>query len=449
MRYFNQQPRVRTAAIVAMTMLVFAGCSGRNSFDISNLNPLPKKKKNLQSIAKIVCIWKAAEGRDMKNRPARGLAGKVLFFAPGRSGVPVKLDGDGKVLVYVFDDQGTRAEKAKPIHKFEFPLNVWNLHYRDSDLGPSYDVFIPYTRNVIHQVKMTAHVRLVPEGGRGVAMSDLDSVTLPGPQRQQDKEALVHSITPKSSNARTRVTTVSQNSPRSRTFDLGRSDDEGRARVQNRVQQAGAVGDKSPMPRGELTRRFEQAVKEGKVDLPGNRKFAPATGVIHRESRQIKPKVVTAGSPQNKSYRLSHASRSETAGRRSPVRDFAKSNPRRPDTGVRQAVESLPSPFAGDGSFTPPAGNDPRHASHTIASPNRVTKAHPLLGGDEKPRRRSTSGNGVLDIHGHPLHESDVPRRKYSTPEYPLNEPVQRTQTRSLIDRPSAKALLEDGPDAR
>lgn len=407
-------------AIALATAATLAGCSGRNAFNAGNL--LPGKKKT-QPIAKIVCVWEAAEGRNPKGLPCRGMAGKVLFFTPG-SERPVKVEGDGRVVVYCFDDQGSRDEQAKPIHKFQFALNAWNLHYREGALGPSYDVFIPYMRDVSHQVNMTAHVRLVPKEGP-LATSTMDTVKLPGPKRKFNNEALVHHVTPTRNKEKTRVSTVSQNSPRyaTKNFELGKRD--------GNVQQTSAYRT-APQVSGSLSERFEQMAKDGKITLPKRFRKQPAVvddGKIHRQTRQIKPDV--------KVHRFGESAENQPVARQ-PVNRPTKST-----TGITlgerrfPSQRHMPTAFHGNGRFAPPTGSDPRARS------NRPGPNHPLLGGRRVTHEpaRTASRAPVFNLSGKPLNPNTQPRTPAATPQF-ADEPVERTQTRGLFERESAKSLF-------
>lgn len=407
-------------AIALLAAAALAGCSGRNGITASNFLP---GKKNMRPIARIECIWQAAEGRNPKGLPCRGLAGRVLFF-PAGSERPAKVEGKGRVVVYCFDDQGSRNEQAKPIHKFQFALDAWNLHYRESALGPSYDVFIPYMRDVNHRVNMTAHVRLVPEKGP-LATSKMLTVTLPGPKQKFNNEALVHHVTPKRNNAKTRVSTVSQDSPRYATnnFDLGKRNGD--------VQQTSAYRT-APQTSGSLAERFEQAVKDGKVTLPKRLRKKPVVvedGKIHRQTRQIKPDV--------KVHRFGKSADNQAAERQ-PVNHPTKSR-----IGITlgerrfPSQRHMPTAFHGNGRFAPPSGSDPRARS------NRPSPNHPLLGGRRATRqpRQTASRAPVRDLSGRPLNPNMQPRTPVQQPQF-ADEPVERTQTRALFERESAKSLF-------
>lgn len=128
------------------------------------------------NVREIVCLWEPAEGIGLDGLPTRGFAGQLLFFEPGND-TPVLVDGD--VMIYVFDDQGAPEEQSRPLHQFEFPGPIWQTFARDTNLGPAYQIFIPYTRKGGHYADCAIRVRLTgPE--QLPVWSKLTNVPLPG-----------------------------------------------------------------------------------------------------------------------------------------------------------------------------------------------------------------------------------------------------------------------------
>lgn len=126
--------------------------------------------------AEIVCVWQPARGKGLNGVPSRGVGGQLMFFTRSKA-EPVAVEGD--VRIYLFDNQGTVQEQAQPIHQFDFPAEQWSSYLAMGNLGPSYNVFIPYTRGGHKQVECTLQVLFKPQDGPAV-YSDLASMTLPG-----------------------------------------------------------------------------------------------------------------------------------------------------------------------------------------------------------------------------------------------------------------------------
>ncbi|MDA1015745.1 MAG: hypothetical protein O3A00_14985 [Planctomycetota bacterium] len=165
-------------AIVGTT--VFVGCTSP-----MNLTPwktsIPEAKAK-DPVVEILGLWQPAEGTGLDGLPSRGFAGQLLFFTRG-SKTPVKVNGD--VRIYVFDDVGSPEQQSTPIDQFDFIEDTWQVHLHMGTLGPSYNVFIPYSRSSNkNQVKCSLRVKLMPEDGPTL-FSETVSVTLAGPLTEE------------------------------------------------------------------------------------------------------------------------------------------------------------------------------------------------------------------------------------------------------------------------
>jgi hypothetical protein len=190
---------VKAATILAVAC-IGTGCSGPNAFTLTGVSESFKRSfgmgdKPTGPIHRIDTIWKAAKGHDMNGMPCRGAAGQILFFSAG-SAVPVKLAGEGQVKIYVFDDLGKPAERGKPLHIFKFDLGAWTSYLRvGGQLGPTYNVFIPYTRDVVTSAQMSIVVALEPKRGMRIS-SDSTTVALPGPNSKMGAKLEVFTDNP-------------------------------------------------------------------------------------------------------------------------------------------------------------------------------------------------------------------------------------------------------------
>ena len=163
--------RIPLLAWLGLTLLFAAGCSSVPLFGTRVIEADAQ-----HPVGEILCIWEAAEGRGLDNHPCRGFGGQVLFFANGRK-APVKVNGD--VRIYVFDEEGVNGDPALPLHQFDFPAAAWNALMRPSNLGTSYQIFVPYTRKGQDQATCSVRVSFTPEGGLPI-YSKTATVDLPG-----------------------------------------------------------------------------------------------------------------------------------------------------------------------------------------------------------------------------------------------------------------------------
>ncbi len=164
---------------LVLCLIVLCGCQAIPLFSKSHFH----EADGQHPVMEVLCVWEPAEGRGVDNAPCRGFGGQILCFASGYK-EPVKVRGD--VRVYVFDNQGVNGDTSLPIHQFDFTADAWNTFLKPSSLGPSYQVFIPYTRKGMEEANCTLRVRLTPEGGLPV-YSRMATVALAG--HKSDKKS--------------------------------------------------------------------------------------------------------------------------------------------------------------------------------------------------------------------------------------------------------------------
>jgi len=159
--------------LVALTSTL-TGCAGLETlWDKTPAYPLATKER---PVKQIIAMWRPSTGTH-KGRPTRGFVANILFFN-GHDAIPALVNGD--VRIYLFDDQGTAEEQAKPIRQYDFPAKVWNTYANMSNLGPAYNIFVPYPRPGKHEANCTLSLRLVPEDGGPAIFSEEATVTLDG-----------------------------------------------------------------------------------------------------------------------------------------------------------------------------------------------------------------------------------------------------------------------------
>ena len=162
-----------------MLLIVAAVPLGCSSLEIASLfgrQALYEAGPN-NPVMDIICLWEPAEGRGLDNLPGRGFAGQVLFLTRG-SAEPAKVDGD--IRVYVFDDQGSLEEQAKPIHQFDFNSQAFDQYLYETNFGAAYQLFMPYTRKGSHEANCALRVRFTPADGGPPVYSKMADITLPG-----------------------------------------------------------------------------------------------------------------------------------------------------------------------------------------------------------------------------------------------------------------------------
>jgi hypothetical protein len=103
-----------------------------------------KKKKNAKDAPpeSMVVIWKDAVLDKPGTTSVRGFGARIYFHDTKND--PVRVEGD--LTIYGFDDSDKNDEKSSrtPSKKFVFTNEQLQSHFSESDLGPSYSVWIPW-----------------------------------------------------------------------------------------------------------------------------------------------------------------------------------------------------------------------------------------------------------------------------------------------------------------
>lgn len=132
----------------------------------------------------ILCLWQPGDGQDPKGMPCKGFHGQILFLS-SRKATPVQIEGE--VMIYIFDDQGTPEEQAKPIHRYQFDNGSWAIHLAKTSFGPAYSVFVPYPKHGITDANCSMRVRLKPKQGPTI-FSEFSNMQLNGNKKIQRGE---------------------------------------------------------------------------------------------------------------------------------------------------------------------------------------------------------------------------------------------------------------------
>ena len=293
--------RTLTGLIFACQLFTSSGCATLK---------MPFGKDRMQTatarnpVTQVICIWQPSEGRDSSGMPCRGFAGQILFLA-GRNSLPVMVEGD--VRIYLFDDQGTDEEQTKPIHQYDFDTGSWSPHLTKGTLGPTYSVFVPYTRRGTYEAKCALRVRLKPADEPAV-FSDMAMVPLDGrPKKASDTASqLPSAVEVKAadevvSQALRRTTTISMAGETMKPMATGiqtavagasahRDETPGRVQLANFEE-----GQESSDPSAQRIEQLEQLVQQMLEQQGGS-----TTEQAKRVSRRVTPASATvAPSPAN------------------------------------------------------------------------------------------------------------------------------------------------------
>jgi hypothetical protein len=129
------------SAIVLGTNLV--GCA---SFDGNWKKHLPwspekrLKESAAEGPASLVAIWTPDILTQTGKPPTRGFGGRLYFYNKKSQAIPV----EGQLIVYAYDDSEGKHSDGNPERKYAFTPDQFQNHLGESDLGPSYSVWIPW-----------------------------------------------------------------------------------------------------------------------------------------------------------------------------------------------------------------------------------------------------------------------------------------------------------------
>jgi hypothetical protein len=171
-------------AIALASIVIATSLTGCATFNAAFGKKMPRATSG-DPVVEIICLWQPGEGRDPDGIPCKGFLGQVMFLNSSTS-TPVVMEGS--VRIYLFDDQGTPEEQAKPLRIFDFPDGPWQIHLTETAFGPSYSVFVPYVRRGVTEANCALRVRFNPKQGSPV-FSDITNMSLTGHTRTIGVEA--------------------------------------------------------------------------------------------------------------------------------------------------------------------------------------------------------------------------------------------------------------------
>ena len=125
-------------AMLAVAMVaLLSGCRLSNRLTESAW-PLDKATQP-QTPASVAAIWSDTVMYTAGKPPTRGFGGRLYFYDARRDAIKV----DGQLVVYVYDDDNPNPGD-KPAKRYIFSPEELSNHHAGSELGPSYNVWIPW-----------------------------------------------------------------------------------------------------------------------------------------------------------------------------------------------------------------------------------------------------------------------------------------------------------------
>lgn len=169
------------AALTAAVSIVSLGCSSLG----------PELKKSLPWLAdseldesefeapvRLACMWSPDVARVPGHAPVRGVGGKFFFYGERGRAIPV----EGQLTVFAYDDTTKETSTQTPSRKFVFTPDQFTQHLGDTELGPSYSVWLPWDP-AGGQEKSVSLVPVFTAARGKIIMGQQATAVLPGQKR--------------------------------------------------------------------------------------------------------------------------------------------------------------------------------------------------------------------------------------------------------------------------
>ncbi len=209
------------------SMVFFTGCQTFTSSKPSSKSSKKSSwfkfgKKDYQTPQSLAVIWKEDVIYVPGKAPTRGFGGRIYFYNEKWQAVPV----DGELVVYGYDENKRRSNPMsdlQPDKKFKFTAEQFTQHFSETQLGASYNVWIPWDDAAGEPKKITLIPTFVTKDG-GVVRGDPNTQYLPGQSTGESSEMFdssVRTVSYEESSKSEPKLTVSESTTPMRTTTIG------------------------------------------------------------------------------------------------------------------------------------------------------------------------------------------------------------------------------------
>ncbi len=139
---------------LAGLFLLSTGCQSIKAPRDAGLPWAEPKEKTYQTPERIIAVWSDTIYQQPGKPPTRGFGGRLYFYDKQGQAVPV----NGQLTIYTYDDTGYDLTADRPTRKYVFTKEQLTRYYGESELGASYNVWVPWD-NVGGEEK---HINLFP-----------------------------------------------------------------------------------------------------------------------------------------------------------------------------------------------------------------------------------------------------------------------------------------------
>ena len=132
---------------------------------------------------RMAVIWHDATATQTGAVPTRGFGGRIYFY--NFEDKPIEVEGE--LVIYGYDDTDSDRRKSAPDKKFVFEDHELKRHVGESDLGTSYNIWIPWDK--VGGVRKNIGLVAVFKGNNGGIVKGGHSVNvLPGLPKEKKNE---------------------------------------------------------------------------------------------------------------------------------------------------------------------------------------------------------------------------------------------------------------------
>lgn len=147
----------------SLTLMVLSGCATKE-LALNKALPWSGAKERYETPEKVIAIWTDAVYQLPSKPPTRGFGGRVYFYNADDDVIPV----NGQLVVYAFDDSDPMASTDRPSRKYAFTAEQLTNYYSNSDLGASYNIWIPWDEVGGDEKQIALFPVFVDESGKTV-----------------------------------------------------------------------------------------------------------------------------------------------------------------------------------------------------------------------------------------------------------------------------------------
>ncbi|QDT68721.1 hypothetical protein MalM25_16450 [Planctomycetes bacterium MalM25] len=170
-----------------LLLALIVGCRGPLSSDegggkpfVSIGNPLEWGAESSEPRSgtpqRIVATWSDTIRQKMGESAERGFGGRLYFYDSEVDPITV----DGRLVIYAFDESNRNPTDHKPTRRYIFPTDQLTKHMSESEIGPSYSVWLPWGGVEGAPTHVSLIARFEPSEGGGLVVSEQARQRLPG-----------------------------------------------------------------------------------------------------------------------------------------------------------------------------------------------------------------------------------------------------------------------------